>query len=126
LEEKTMNNQNINVVVTGAARGLGAALSLGLSDLGCNVILCGRSPAALDVTADQIESRTGRRPQEFMLDLADTARVESAAKEIVERFPVIDVLINNGAAWLGERTPYEAAPVCVNSALTARFFLPRR
>jgi NADP-dependent 3-hydroxy acid dehydrogenase YdfG len=125
MEEQTLHNlENLNVVVTGAARGLGAALSLGLADLGCNVILCGRSPAALDVTADQIETRTGRRPQKFTLDLSDTASVESAAKEIVDRFPVIDVLINNGAAWLGGReTPFEAAEVLsvFNSALTGTF-----
>lgn len=120
-----MNNlENVNVIVTGAARGLGAALSLGLSDLGCNLILCARSQNALDVVAGQIETRTGRRPQGFTLDLADMSSVEAAANEIVDRFPVIDILINNGAAWLGGRdTPYESAEVLsvINSALTGTF-----
>jgi NADP-dependent 3-hydroxy acid dehydrogenase YdfG len=125
MEEQTMNTlDNINVVVTGAARGLGAALALGLSDSGCNLILCGRSLTALDVIAAHIEDRTGKRPQRFVVDLADSASVESAAKEIVTNFPTIDVLINNGAAWLGQReTPYEAAEVmsAVNSMLTGTF-----
>ena len=59
-----------------------------------------------------------------MLDLADLSSVESAAKDIVDRFPVIDILINNGAAWLGGRdTPYEAAEVLsvFSSALTGTF-----
>ncbi|HEU0294527.1 MAG TPA: SDR family oxidoreductase [Anaerolineales bacterium] len=123
-EQSTSNLKNLNVVVTGAARGLGAALALTLSDLGCNVVLCGRSLTALDIIAGYIESRAGRRPQRFALDLADTASVESAAKEIIQSFPTIDVLINNGAAWLGERaTPYEAAEVMatINSALTGTF-----
>ena len=122
-----MNNlENLNVIVTGAARGLGAALSLGLSDLGCNVLLCGRSRNALDVIVSHIETRTGRRPQRFVLDLADTTSVESAAKEIMTVFPAIDILINNGAAWLGHReTPYEASEVMsvINSALTGTFLL---
>lgn len=122
--EQTNNLENINVIVTGAARGLGAALSLGLSDLGCNVILCGRSLDALNLTTGHIESRTGRRPQSIVIDLANADSVETAAKEIITNFPVVDVLINNGAAWLGQRaTPYEAAEVLsvINSALTGTF-----
>jgi len=125
MEEQTLNTlDKINVVVTGAARGLGAALALGLSELGCHLILCGRSLAALDVIAGQIESRTGKQSQRFAVDLADSASVESAAKEIITNFPAVDVLINNGAAWLGYReTPYEAAEVMavVNSMLTGTF-----
>lgn len=116
--------ENINVIVTGAARGLGAALSLGLSDLGCNVILCGRSLDALNVTAGHIETRTGRRPPSFVIDLANAQSVETAAKEIIRNSQSIDVLINNGAAWLGQRdTPYESAEVMntVNSAITGTF-----
>ena len=63
--------ENVNIIITGAARGLGAALALGLSDLGSNVILCGRALDALDVIAGHIEARTGRRPQCFAIDLAD-------------------------------------------------------
>jgi len=123
-EQSTTNLEKINVIVTGAARGLGAALALGLSDVGSNLILCGRSLNALDAIAGHIEMRTGRRPQGFMVDLADATSVESASKEIITNFPAIDVLINNGAAWLGGReTPYEAAEVmlAVNSAITGTF-----
>jgi NADP-dependent 3-hydroxy acid dehydrogenase YdfG len=124
MNAQTNNLENTNVIVTGAARGMGAALSLGLSDLGCNLILCGRSLDALDVTAGHIETRTGRRPPSFVVDLADAKSVETCAKEILTDFPVVDVLINNGAAWLGQRdTPYGAAEVLsvINSALTGTF-----
>jgi NADP-dependent 3-hydroxy acid dehydrogenase YdfG len=125
MEENTSNKlEQVNVVVTGAARGLGAALSLGLADLGCNVILCGRSLDALNVIAGQVETRTGRRPQSFVVDLADVDNLETAAKEVTKSFPIIDLLINNGAAWLGGRdTPYEAAEVLsvFSSALTGTF-----
>ena len=124
MNEQTNNLENINVIVTGAARGLGAALSLGLSDLGCNVILCGRSLDALNVTAGHIQTRTGRRSQSYRVDLADAESVQKAAKEIRSNFDAVDVLINNGAAWLGQREmPYEAAEVLntVNSAITGTF-----
>jgi NADP-dependent 3-hydroxy acid dehydrogenase YdfG len=125
MSEQTTNHlENVNVIVTGAARGLGAALALGLSDAGCNVILCGRSLHALDIIAEHIEARTGRRARTFALDLADPGSPGTAAREITDAFPVIDILINNGMAWLGQReTPYEAAEVSlvINSGLTGTF-----
>jgi NADP-dependent 3-hydroxy acid dehydrogenase YdfG len=124
-EQPVTSLQNTNVVVTGAARGLGAALALALSNLGCSTILCGRSEEALAITAGHIESRVGRKPPCFIVNLADPASVETAAKEIIATFPVVDVLINNGATWLGYRDapPYEAAEVmsAVNSAITGTF-----
>ncbi len=116
--------KDLNVVITGAARGLGAAFALALADSGCNVILCGRSLKALELIAMHITTRTQKHPQCFALDLADAANVEAAAKKVTEAFPSIDVLINNGAAWLGQReTPYEAGEVlsAINSALTGTF-----
>ena len=124
MDEQKTSLENTTVIVTGAARGLGAALAFGLSDLGCNVILCGRSLDALEGIAVHIETRTGQRPQSIVLDLADVNSVEMAAREITNNFPVIDILVNNGTAWLGGReTPYEAAEVMatVNSAITGTF-----
>jgi len=124
MEDTTKSLENLNVIVTGAARGLGAALALGLSDAGGNVILSGRSLHALDVLANHMEARTGRRPPRVALDLADVTSIEAAAKQIVDAFPVLDILINNGAAWLGGReTPYQAEEVLsvVNSAITGTF-----
>lgn len=128
MEEQQMMNsmKDINVVVTGAGRGLGAALALTLSDLGCNVILAGRSLEALDVVAGHIEARTGRDPKRVMMDLADAASVEAAAREITLSFPIIDVLVNNGAMWLEYRqVPYSASEVIgvVGSAVTGTFLL---
>ena len=123
-DPSTSNLKDINVVVTGAARGLGAAFALALSDLGCNVILCGRSLSALDVIAGHIAKRTAHHPKSFVVDLADVTNIDPAAKELIKDFPTIDVLINNGAAWLEYReTPYEAAEVMsvINSALTGTF-----
>ena len=108
----TENLKDRHVVVTGAGRGLGAALALSLADVGCNVILCARSLAALDVIAGHIKTRTGRYPQNVQLDLADAASVDAASKEIIRYAPIVDVLINNGAAWLENRqSPYSASEV---------------
>jgi NADP-dependent 3-hydroxy acid dehydrogenase YdfG len=129
MKEPLTNSLNLNgvhVVVTGAARGLGAALALSLSDLGCKVTLCARSLDALNVVAAQIETRTGYRPAKVPLDLADPVSVEAAARKIMQRVPALDVLIHNGAMWLepGD-APYSAAEVfgAVGSAVAGTFLL---
>lgn len=116
----------VHVVVTGAARGLGAALALALSELGCHVTLCARSLEALEAVAAQIEARAGYSPTKISLDLADPASVGSAARDILQRSSMVDVLIHNGAMWLGQReTPYHAAEVygAVTSAVAGTFLL---
>jgi NADP-dependent 3-hydroxy acid dehydrogenase YdfG len=114
------------IVVTGAGRGLGAALAVSLADLGGDLVLCGRSMAALALVAGQIETRTGRPARAVALDLADAACVEAAAKEITRLAPVVDVVIHNGATWLEQRSaPFAPGEVlgAVNSAITGAYLL---
>jgi NADP-dependent 3-hydroxy acid dehydrogenase YdfG len=125
-DQPAQSLKDVTIVVTGAGRGLGAALALSLADLGGNLILCARSAEALDGTAGQIEGRTGRSATKVVLDLAEPASVEAAAAEITRGGTTIDVLINNAAMWLERRdTPYSAAEVTgtIGSALTGTFLL---
>jgi NADP-dependent 3-hydroxy acid dehydrogenase YdfG len=113
-------------VVTGAGRGLGAALAIVLADAGATPVLCGRSRDALDGVAAAIAARTGRRPGTIPLDLADPAGAERAAQEVLQRHPAVDLLVNNGAAWLAQRdTPFSAAEVAgvIGSAITGTFLV---
>ena len=45
-------------MVTGAGRGIGAAMALRLAELGASLVLCGRTKAKLEETASRL-SRTG-------------------------------------------------------------------
>lgn len=114
----------ITAVVTGAGRGLGAALAIVMADRGADVVLCGRTPADLARIATAIGDRTTRQPAIVDLDLADPAAVERAAARLVESREKIDVLVNNGAMWLARRPkPYTAAEVtgAISSAVTGTF-----
>jgi NADP-dependent 3-hydroxy acid dehydrogenase YdfG len=68
------------VVVTGAGRGLGAAFSSVLTELGAHVIMTGRNPEALGATAEAIRARYGTRPRTEHLDLSDPGEVTRWAK----------------------------------------------
>ncbi|MCJ8053122.1 SDR family oxidoreductase [Shinella curvata] len=112
------------VVITGAGRGLGAALATSLAETGCKIILCGRSLVALEKVADGIAEATGRRPVCIAVDLAESASVRGAVEAIVDAHEHIDLLINNGAMWLEARDePYPAEEVLgvINSAVTGTF-----
>lgn len=71
-------------VITGAGRGLGAALAIALAEAGSSVVLCGRNPAGLSDTAAIIRERTSSEPHRVALDLADAANVEAAGRKLAD------------------------------------------
>lgn len=82
-------------LVTGASRGLGRAMALGMAGAGADVALVGRDGATLEPVAREIEAELGRQALCVPLDVADTAALEPAVERIVERFGRIDILVNN-------------------------------
>ena len=90
-----------SIAITGAGRGLGAALAIVAADRGMRPILLGRREAALTAPADAIAYRTGYRPKAIACDLADPGSVAAAASTIAEACPDLDVLVNSGSHWAG-------------------------
>jgi len=116
--------QGKTAVVTGAGRGLGAALAVSLAEAGCNLVLCGRNTAALEAVAEKIIAATGRRPACISVDLADVDSIEHVVAAISSAHPHIDLLVNNGAMWLeASDEPHAAETVLgvINSAVTGTF-----
>lgn len=114
------------IVVTGAGRGLGAAIAIEAAAAGARLVLCGRDAAALARTAAAIETRGGSAATCVALDLADPDSVPRAAHAVAAGGPRFDALVNNGAQWLEARdAPYAAAEVAavVDSAITGTFLL---
>lgn len=91
-------------LVTGAARGLGRAISLALANAGADVALGLRDPDDAEDVADQVTSM-GRRAVRLPMDVMDLEQVESAVKETVATLGRLDVLVNN--AGLGPANPAE-------------------
>ena len=81
-------------LVTGAARGLGRAISLALANAGADVILGLRDGTTAEDLAEQIESM-GRRALRVQMDVTDLRQIAAAIDEAVSRFERIDILINN-------------------------------
>jgi NADP-dependent 3-hydroxy acid dehydrogenase YdfG len=98
-----MTNDSKRVIVTGAGRGLGAALAVVMADQGAEVMLTGRNTENLTSLAQSIRLRTGRKPEVRLLDMADASAVTLFAKGLRDEGRPLDVLINNAASWLPGR-----------------------
>lgn len=79
-------------VVTGAARGIGAAIARVLGERGWTVAVCDRDGEQAADVARQVDGSS------VAFDLEDSAAVLSGAAEIASRFPTVDALVNN-AGW---------------------------
>ncbi len=86
------------VFVTGAARGIGAAIATRLHAAGANVSLVGLEPDLLDELAVSL----GDRAVAFEADVTDYDALQRAVRGTVERFGGIDVgIANAGISYIG-------------------------
>ena len=93
--EANLNPLNKQVaVVTGAGRGIGAAIARKLAALGAVVILCGRKREPLESTAAEI-GEAGGRAEVLPCDVTDLSSVEAAARHIDKTHGRADILVNN-------------------------------
>lgn len=81
-------------LVTGASRGIGAALAKGLAVAGAEVILAARTEAALADVAGEITSAGGRAHSESV-DVADSASVDALFERLGRHGRVPNILMNN-------------------------------
>jgi 3-oxoacyl-[acyl-carrier protein] reductase len=83
------------VVVTGASRGLGRAITLAFLRQGATVIgIYGSNSEAARAFAQECD-QFGDRLQLHQCDVADSRQVEAFFRQVEEEFDAIDVLINN-------------------------------
>ncbi len=81
-------------LVTGASRGIGRAISLGLANEGASLMLCARGPEALDKVSKEIGG-LGRAAAVVAADVSTVEGADEAVGALLNRFGRIDVLINN-------------------------------
>lgn len=84
------------VVVTGAARGLGAAISRTLSADGMRIVAIDRDAAGVESLAAEIGGASGRALG-LAADITDEAAVDRSIEAATSTFGRIDVLVNNAA-----------------------------
>jgi 3-oxoacyl-[acyl-carrier protein] reductase len=89
------------VVVTGASRGIGRAIALGMAAEGARVVAVARDKAALDKLTTEARQRSTRDAVAIGADLSQLSEVERVVQEAKRACGRIDVLVNNAGAIRG-------------------------
>ena len=83
-------------LVTGAGRGIGKAVALGLVNAGARVALVAHTQAELDAVAAEIRSQDGK-PLVIATDIGDPNQIQRALDRVTAEFAPVEVLVNNAA-----------------------------
>ena len=95
-----------NAVVTGAAGGMGRAITEALLESGRRVVLVDRAPDSLRGFA----AAMGDSTFPIELDIADAKSVDRLPDLIPNAFKPVDILINNAGHDIGGRTRFDIGP----------------
>ena len=82
------------VVITGASKGLGRAMSLGFAAAGADVVVASRKIEACEVVADEVRA-LGRRALALRCHVGDWDECSTLIDATIAAFGRIDVLVNN-------------------------------
>ena len=89
--------------VTGASRGIGAAVAIEIARRGAHVVITGRAQGGLEETDDAIRAAGGAATL-LPLDLTDGEALDKVGPSLLERFGRLDIMVSNAGA-LGVLTP---------------------
>ena len=104
-------------IVNGGGTGVGRGISLALGEAGANVVLAGRTEAALEATAADIVGRGGQA-RAVTCDVTVPDQVDGCITRALDAFGSIDILVNN-AALVPHGTILDIAEDLVNDAWAA-------
>ena len=90
----------MNIIVTGASRGIGKAVAARFIREGWNAALCSRQDSAIQAAAAELRLlNPGARVCAYPADLGDRSAVEIFAREATEFLGGVDVLVNNAGVF---------------------------
>src|SRR6056297_42792 len=97
---KKLNGKN--VLVTGAASGIGRLMSLYFADEGANLAILDINETQLNDTCKEVESR-GVKCVTFICDISNLDKVKKTVQAVTKKLGSIDVLINNAGIVRGKK-----------------------
>ena len=92
-------------IITGASRGIGRAMALGLARAGCHITVAAKSitssaklPGSIHTVAAEVEA-LGGQALPVQTDVREETQIEAMVQRTLERFGRVDVLVNNAGAF---------------------------
>lgn len=115
-------------LVTGARRGIGKAMAIGLAEAGADIIAVSANLEAAGSEIEQEVLALGRSFSGFRCDFSNRADLYQFIKQVNADQPVVDILVNNAGTVLrepAERHPDEYWDKIIDTNLSAQFILSR-
>lgn len=106
-------------LVTGAGRGVGAAIARTLASAGAKV-------AAIDIQGDLVEQtadairRDGMEAEAYNCDVTDLAALESLREKIESQFGIVDIIVNN-VGWTPTQPFLENSPEFIDKIIRVNY-----
>jgi 2-deoxy-D-gluconate 3-dehydrogenase len=115
-------------LVTGASKGIGKAMAIGLAEAGADIIGVSNSLAASGSEVENAVLSLGKKFKAYQADLTSRDSLYAFIKKLFEENPAIDILVNNAGTIL--RAPAaehsdEYWDKVLNINLDAQFILAR-
>lgn len=115
-------------VITGAGRGIGAAIAQKLAEMGAVSVLCGRTRSHIENIAADI-AKAGGQTEAIECDVSNRSSVEALAAAVEKKFGRTDILVNNaGIGGFGgplHQLPPDSWDAIVNTNLRGVFYCIR-
>lgn len=102
----------VNIVITGASKGMGMAMVEKFAAGGNNIILCSRNQEQLKATTDRIQNEyPNSRLFDYAADLSVEEQLDNFSAQVLKQFNQVDILINNAGQFIPGSIYNEAAGV---------------
>lgn len=115
-------------IVTGASRGLGQGMAIGLAEAGANIVAVSTKKENLAET-EQIIRSLGKEAVTLVCDVTDDQQIQNTIDTAFDKFAGIDILVNNAGTIrraLAEDYSDEDWDVVINTNLNAVFKLCKK
>lgn len=90
----------MNVIITGATKGIGKALAELFAKNGYDVAICSRTQSDVDALKQSLEQNYGVQVIAQAVDMSKKAEVKAFSKTICDQWQQIDILINNAGVFI--------------------------
>lgn len=91
----------MNIVITGASRGIGKAIALKFAQEKFNLAVCARTKKDLQKLEKEIyEINPSAEIFISVVDVSDKKQIQNFASDVLKKFKTIDVLVNNAGIYL--------------------------
>jgi short-subunit dehydrogenase len=104
------NHKNMNILITGATKGIGRAIAEKFAEKGAGLAVCARTEKDVVRLKGSLAKKTKAEVIAVPCDMADKKQVKAFAAQVKKRWDKLDVLVNNAGIFLPGKVTAKKEP----------------